>query len=240
MKPDVIMSGDIRAVTFDFFDTLIRHRKGHGRGRSLSDYLLGSGYASPPQWHDGALYRVFENHAAEYSPKLADDERHRYLLRLASRVFDELGHDPGSGQVSRHAEAIWEILGPAAFELYPDAVATLEYLRSRGLPLAVISNWHCGVEHFVSELGLLPYFDHVIGSADCGFAKPDARIFARASALLDVPPSQILHVGDDFEADYRGGRAAGFRTALVQRGSRRHPEADEVIGSLPEVRLLLA
>jgi putative hydrolase of the HAD superfamily len=229
-------SRQIRAVTFDFFETLIRHRAGHGRGRSLSEYLIGCGYRSPPEWHDGALYRVFETHGAQYSPGFDHAERSRYLVRLASRVLSELAVPAGVDEASRHAEAFWDILGPPAFEVYPDARSALEHLKDRGVRLAVISNWHCGLAHFVADLGLACYFDHVIGSADSGFAKPDSRIFAKASTLLGVSPAQILHVGDSFEADYQGGHEAGFQVALLDRGAGRHPGAERVVRSLADLR----
>lgn len=232
-------SGEIRAVTFDFFETLIRHRAGQGRGRSLSEYLVGCGYTSPPTWHDGALYRVFELHATQYSPGLGEAERARYLVRLASRVLDELGVDAGADEAAEHAEAIWKILGPSAFDIYEDVRPILGYLKRRGVSLAVISNWHCGLEHFVSDLGLASYFDHVIGSADCGFAKPDRRIFARATALLGVSPAQTLHVGDSYEADYRGGREAGYQVTLLERGAGKYPQAERVVRGLADLRMIV-
>ena len=230
--------GKIRAVTFDFFETLVRHRAGHGRGRSLSEYLLTCGYMSPPQWSDELLYRVFEIHAADYSPGLSGPERRSYLRRLASRVFHELGMVSTTDESDRHALALWEILGPSAFDTYADVESTLQYLKGKGVALAVISNWHCGLAHFVSDLGLMPYFDHVVGSADYGFAKPDRRIFAKASNLLGVEPSQILHVGDSYEADYMGGRDAGFQVALLDRTIATNV-AGRVVRSLADVRALV-
>lgn len=227
----------IQAVTFDFFDTLIHHRDGVGRGRSLARYLMTHGHASP-DWHDGALYRVFERHAIEYSPDRDSPKRRRYLDVLAGRVFDELGHSVDDA--GRHAEPIWEILGPNAFSVFDDARATLESLRDRGIRLALISNWHRGLHHFVSDLDLDRYFDHVIGSADCGYEKPDRRIFERARALLGASPARILHVGDSYEADYEGARAAGFHAVLLERRSGAHPNAESVIRSLRELGSVLS
>jgi HAD superfamily hydrolase (TIGR01549 family) len=227
----------IDAVTLDFFDTLASHRTGRGRGRQLTEYLQERGYEPAPWQHD-VLYRVFERHAIDYSPDSPEPERRRYLDRLAGRAFRELGMEVSEHEASRHADPLWRILGPAAFEVFPEVVRTLDTLSASGVRLAVVSNWPCGLAHFLSELGLARYFEHVVGSGDCGFEKPDPRIFDRASALLGVPTSRILHVGDTFEADYVGGRAAGCRVALLARRPGARQDATPVIRSLEDLLAL--
>lgn len=231
----------VDAVTFDFFDTLVFHRNGRGRGHGLRQYLEGCGYDAP-SWlnegvyrQDGAIYRILERHAHEYSPDLPDAERRRYLERVACRVFDEFEIRITTAEAALHAEPLWTILGPSSLALFRDVSSTLQSLREHGFRIAIISNWHCGLAHFVSELGLAPYFEHVVGSADCGHAKPDARIFERASALLGLSPDRILHVGDTYEADYVAAQEAGFHAALVERRSGMHDRADRVVRTLDEL-----
>lgn len=224
----------IEALTLDFFNTLVRHREGRGRGARLSAYLRAQGF-QPGPWDHGILYRVLRRHAVDDSPDLRGAERRRYLVDLACRVFDELDVDVSRDDASSHAEPLWEILGPSSFEVFPDVLSTLESLRARGVRLAVISNWHCGPEHFVTELGLAPYFEHVVGSADFGSAKPSPEIFEKASLLLVVASNRILHVGDSFDDDYVGGRAAGYRTVLLERQSGENGPAAHVIRSLAEL-----
>ncbi len=91
----------------------------------------------------------------------------------------------------------------------------LARLRRRGLRLAVISNWDLRLRPVLERLRLLRYFDVVVISQEVGFAKPDPAIFERASDLLEVPPEQILHVGDELPADVRGARAAGFQVLAL-------------------------
>ncbi|HXU10904.1 MAG TPA: HAD hydrolase-like protein, partial [Candidatus Binatia bacterium] len=48
--------------------------------------------------------------------------------------------------------------------------------------------------------------------------KPSRRFFELAVAEIGLSPGEVLVVGDDLEADCRGGAAAGCLTALVLTG----------------------
>ena len=113
-------------------------------------------------------------------------------------------------------------------------------VTERGYPLALISNWHCGIRHFCAELGLSGYFAHIVGSADFGVAKPDGRIFADACSRLEVPPDRVLHVGDTYADDYLAGEASGLLTVLVHRYPGPQLPAARVIHRLDELSGLLA
>jgi hypothetical protein len=79
---------DVEAVTFDFFNTLVFHRRGDGgRGSMLMNYLRSQGLDSDP-WEHQMLYDVLEPHAREYAPDQSPAEKQRYLYRLAERVFE--------------------------------------------------------------------------------------------------------------------------------------------------------
>ena len=59
---------------------------------------------------------------------------------------------------------------------------------------------------------LLTYFDFVIDSAEVGFRKPHPIIFERAlgSESRDLQPSEVLMIGDDWNADVQGALAVGL------------------------------
>ena len=162
--------GRVEAVTFDFFNTLVFHREGRGRGRLLIEYLQAHGLRPTP-WEHGVLYEIFEGHDTEYSSDAPEDKRDEYYALIAQRVFARLGVPASTEEASRHASSLWQILGPACFDVFPDALEALKILRAEGYPLAIISNWQCGLRHFCGELGLSEYFDHIRGSADLGVAK---------------------------------------------------------------------
>jgi HAD superfamily hydrolase (TIGR01509 family) len=100
-------------------------------------------------------------------------------------------------------------------------VPVLESLQREGLPVAVVSNWQCGLGHFCVELGIGHLLDHVVASAEVGRAKPDAEIFREACRRLGTPPERTLHVGDTITDDLDGARNAGLQAILVRqtRGS---------------------
>jgi HAD superfamily hydrolase (TIGR01549 family) len=228
------MVSRVEAVTCDFFDTLVFHRGGSGRTRRLKEYFETQGFREPT-WDDRSLYRVLERHGLDYSPSLSHVERRRYRKHLAVRVFAEAGLPITEDEPEFHADALWAALGPSAFDVFADAVPMLRSLRARGVRLAIVSNWHCGLAHYVAELSLAPYFDHVIGSADVGFRKPDPRIFEAACVLLGVPAGSILHVGDTYADDYIGARSAGYQAALLSRRDGMSAQGKRVIRSLGDL-----
>lgn len=229
----------IRALTFDFFQTLARHRLGDGgRGRALVAYMQSVGIEHRP-WRHEILYDVFELHARDYSPQLAPDAKREYLVRLAQRALDHVAVACPPDAAAQHAAKIWELIGPASLELYPDVHDSLGSLREAGYPLAVVSNYPCGLGHFCAELGIGRYFDHVLVSAEVGHAKPSREIFDEAARRLGVAPHAILHVGDSIDDDVEGARAAGFHAVLIDREGAQPASPCPTVRDLRQVSTLL-
>lgn len=63
---------------------------------------------------------------------------------------------------------------------------------------------------------LCEHFETVIVSAEVGAHKPDPAMFERAKTAIDA--DRYVMVGDDYEADVQGARAAGFTPIHVERG----------------------
>jgi 2-haloalkanoic acid dehalogenase type II len=118
------------------------------------------------------------------------------------------------GIASAPVDALWDVYFAARnrVELYPGALAALERLKARW-PIASLTNGNADLE----RVGIHVHFDHHISARNTGAAKPDPRIFQAAVERLNVPPENILHVGDDAELDVVGARNAGMRTAWINR-----------------------
>jgi HAD superfamily hydrolase (TIGR01509 family) len=116
----------------------------------------------------------------------------------------------------------------------PDGVGeALGAFKSAGLRLAVVSNANGTVRSLLDRLAFLEFFEMVVDSAEEGVEKPDPRIFQIALQRMGALPGDALHVGDLYQVDVVGARAAGIRAVLLDEASL-YPEAD-----CPRVRSLV-
>ncbi len=228
----------IDAITFDFFNTLARHRSSQGRGATLMAYLDANGLASDP-WEHQALYDVFERHGVEYAPDQSAQEKQEYYRRLASRLFHRLNVRASDDVAAKHAVRLWQLLGPACFTVFSEVSDVVRRLKAAGYRLAVVSNWQCGLKHFCAELGIGESFDHVLASAEVGYAKPAPEIFHEACRRLGTEPKRVLHIGDTPVDDFDGARSAGLQAILLRRDRGRSGLIAPSISSLTDVLGLL-
>lgn len=106
------------------------------------------------------------------------------------------------------ARGIWEVMPEGT----PEALARL---RGAGLRVALASNTESLFRTKLAELGLADAFDHLGISAEIGIEKPDERFFRSILDAIGVPAERAVHVGDLYEVDVVGARAAGLAAVLV-------------------------
>jgi HAD superfamily hydrolase (TIGR01509 family) len=87
-------------------------------------------------------------------------------------------------------------------------------LKGRGLILGVVSNSDGRIEQAFRQAGLAGYFDFFIDSFIVGAEKPDPAIFRFALERVALPPSEVAYVGDLYDVDVVGSRAAGLVPVL--------------------------
>ncbi len=102
-------------------------------------------------------------------------------------------------------------------ELFEDVLPVLEFLRKKGLNLAVISNMGQTGEALVKTLGLKHHIEIAVTAMEAGAEKPHPAIFQIVMQRLDVKPSQTVHVGDQLESDVLGSLNAGIQPVLMDR-----------------------
>lgn len=106
---------------------------------------------------------------------------------------------------------------PQVWRIYEDVVPTLRELRARGFKLAALSNWDERLRPLLHVLGLAEYFPVIVVSGEFGSHKPEPAIYAEAARLLELPPGQILHIGDGRREDWEGAQQAGFAAYWLNR-----------------------
>ena len=84
----------------------------------------------------------------------------------------------------------------------------------------------------VEKLGLSPYLNGMTVSALVGKEKPHPELFHIARESAGFPQTAVM-IGDNPNADIKGGQAAGMKTILVHREGP--SEADGVCTSLSQI-----
>jgi putative hydrolase of the HAD superfamily len=98
-------------------------------------------------------------------------------------------------------------------KLYPRVLETLAAFRSAGLKQGILSDFP--PERKLENLGISGYWDAALCSECSGRLKPDPRPFGKLAEALDLPPEQILYVGNSRRYDMYGAKQAGMKTALI-------------------------
>ncbi len=125
----------------------------------------------------------------------------------------------------------------AAWRIYPDVGPAFAALAGRGLKLGVVSNWDARLRPLLNTLGLTRHLEVMVVSCEVGASKPAPAIFQKAAEQLHVPTGTILHVGDSFEMDVAGARAAGFKARQIERNVKpiRAGQIESLLDLLPLV-----
>jgi putative hydrolase of the HAD superfamily len=113
--------------------------------------------------------------------------------------------------------------------LVPQAVETLERLRSMGLRLAMITNGAPDMQRpKIEKFKLAKYFDNILIEGEFGCGKPDERVFRHTLKKLNVTPADAWMVGDDLEFDIAPCRALGLYSLWVDEQGKGLPAKDGV------------
>lgn len=110
-----------------------------------------------------------------------------------------------------------EFRTPKCWCIADGAKSLLCLLCSRGYSVGVISNFDPRLFDILQSMGISKYFDFILTSYECGYSKPDEKIFKIALKRCPQQPKAIesLHIGDDFKNDYKGAKAAGWNALLI-------------------------
>ena len=122
------------------------------------------------------------------------------------------------------------------WEMLPGTHHMLSSLRDHGIELAVVSNFE-RLSVTLERYGLKDYFSFLMTSVECGYDKPDPRIFQAALGTAGMVPRHVCHVGDDIKNDYLAARFVGMDAFLLGDPEKIPKSVDRshIISKLPEL-----
>jgi putative hydrolase of the HAD superfamily len=236
----------LRAVTFDFWETLVHDSAENMRDQRLLRIgalhrVLGRagrvlGLADVVDAYDRSEHMLVERFwSRDRDPAIA--EQVRLVLETAS---------PGAGDAMTSAlfeEAVAGYIEPVLQlppDLEPRAEDAVRELASRGVALGIVSNTGRTpgiiLRRVLERHDLLRHFRAISYSDEVGYRKPDAEIFRRTLAELGIDASEAAHVGDNPIADVRGAQSAGMRGVhYAAAGRPGAPHADLIVADLGDL-----
>jgi 2-haloacid dehalogenase len=217
--------GDIRALVFDVFGTLVDWHTSIAREVTT---LLGprgiavDGNAFADAWRD-QYQPAMEEVRAGRIPFSKLDVLHRRNLDV---VLHDLGLDDRVDEaLRRELNLAWHRL-----DAWPDVTPGLIRLRTR-FRLAPCSNGNISLMVDLARRNGFPW-DAILGAELARDYKPKAVVYLNAAAAFDAEPAQTLMVAAH-SSDLQAAAAAGLRTAFVARPDEHGPGRGESRASVP-------
>jgi|DewCreStandDraft_1066081.scaffolds.fasta_scaffold00095_95 glycosyltransferase involved in cell wall biosynthesis/FMN phosphatase YigB (HAD superfamily)/tetratricopeptide (TPR) repeat protein len=214
----------IRAVSFDFFDTLVWRWTAEPTGvfSEVGRRLQESGRL--PRHVSPADYRVYrrmaEVRARERRLVEAPESEDITLQQILRELQTIVPESDAAGVLELAAEEDLCCLNPAMVQF---AVR----LKDRGLRLLIISDVYLSGDHLRGILranGLDPaIFDAIYTSGEAQRCKGTGNLFRKVLGDQGLKPEQLLHLGDNVEADVAGAHRAGVRALVYEAPDCRLP-----------------
>jgi FMN hydrolase / 5-amino-6-(5-phospho-D-ribitylamino)uracil phosphatase len=223
------MISNIRAIAFDLDDTLWDIEPVIARAeRRLLDWLRENCPRISERFSPEDM-RAARTQRAREEPERAHD--FAYLRKTCM-----MQHARACGYSDDVAIQAFEIFYAARNEcdVFADVRPALAQLKSR-FTLGTLTNGNADL----GRIGLAHFFSVSLNAVQVGVPKPHPRTFAKLAEVLGVEPKELLYVGDDPALDVEGARAAGLRTAWMNRRRATWPddlrEADFMIRDCTEL-----
>jgi HAD superfamily hydrolase (TIGR01509 family) len=204
----------IRAVLFDFSNTLFRLEEGE---TWLTDVVDHNGQ----RLDDAARAELMRRVTAPVGQVVTLDAEHQHAWdhrdldsALHRKAYLEILRQSGVHRPDQ-ATVLYELMtDPLEWTPYPDTEAALKAVAERGLKVGVLSNIGYDIRPAFTAHGWDAYVDAFVLSFEVGVVKPAQGIFHKALQALAVPAARTLMVGDSEEAD-GAARTLGCQFALV-------------------------
>jgi len=235
METPEVLRREIKALVFDQYGTLVDMQK--GLTEAVTPFLKRKGWAGNPNSFVTWWRRThFENSMIDALCDRGHTPYRRIGEGSVAYVMDRcaIPYTPD--------EVRWLVSEIERLKPFPDVVAALEALRSKGYKLAILSN---GDPDMLEAAG--PHigfrFDHVISVEGAGYFKPHWKTYATAAEIIGEDPTRFLFVANH-AFDCIGAKSYGMRTAFVNR--RKRPfghtphQPDLVVADFAELAALLA
>jgi putative hydrolase of the HAD superfamily len=224
-------------ILFDFFGTLVayQHRPDIDGYQRSHEVLAKAGY----EGGYSAFVTLWETAYADLEREAKTTHREFSMRDLAESVIERAQHRAGGDLARRLAATYLQEWNQGV--RYLDGIGSFIRGLSSRFELGIITNTHDTelVPLHLAAMGLTEHFEVLVTSVEFGVRKPSPEVFQEALRRLDVDASSCVYVGDNVEADYRGGLAVGIDTFLIDPADAHGVEGTRRLDSLFDLAVRL-
>jgi REG-2-like HAD superfamily hydrolase len=207
----------IKAVFFDFYNTLASYTPPREEIYINAARELGVDIEAKALFSSLSMADIFYRNENLRSPidKRSPEEQINFYIEYVTRIIGgaeaEISREQVLKILAKIREVKWEFIA------YDDALPALKTLKKQGLVIGLISNVAQDMESTFTRLGLQPYLNFKVTSAEVGYDKPRPEIFEAALKKAEVNPNESLYIGDQYQIDIVGARGVGIKAILIDR-----------------------
>lgn len=159
------------------------------------------------------------------------------------RIFSALGLSVPDDQIETVATAAQNLFLEYPLQLNePGLVETLTSLKDkyRGMCIASNTGFIDGfyMRKALEAVGIFDLMDAAFFSNEHGCAKPSADFFGLVIKWAETSPDQIIHIGDNPQADFEGARRLGMRAVLLETDPVTQTDSAPTVSSALESGLI--
>ncbi len=208
------MNGEIKAILFDFDDTLLNSKKAEVNALSefrklYKEIQVLSEEDLRVKWKEVTKKAYDKYLNKEITFQKLRVERMKELFEICNTIISdeqaaEIYHD-----YQKHYENNWT--------LFDDAAELIDYCKDK-YTLGIITNGDSNQQRKkIEKTGLDKIISNIFISGEVGHAKPEKEIFEVACKTMGVKPENCLMIGDKIEVDVQGGLNAGMKAVWMNR-----------------------
>jgi putative hydrolase of the HAD superfamily len=204
-------------IFFDLDGTLVDHRK----AAEQANHALWERHRHTLLLPREEFITRFEETVARIMTKSPSCSFLKEGANIVRTFFAGAGHDLSNTSAQAEFDRHMQIY-LSGFDLFADAVACLDVLRERDIPLGIISNGDRAIQlEKLERFALKKYFKIIVLSAEVGVAKPHPDIFNHACRLTSRANADCFFVGDDLDVDIVGADRAGMKAIWIDRADKK-------------------
>ena len=149
------------------------------------------------------------------SSGLGTGEYHSYQDYIR-HICRQLRVEVQDSQVDSAASIPLEMTKRVMMDPQEGALEVLNYLKSNGYKIGLISDCGPDVPALWNETPLAPFFDVTVFSCSAGLVKSDTRIFELAIEKLDVTPERCVYVADGMRKELASAAELGMYALQIR------------------------